>query len=82
MINEILNDTKNQIKLRIVADKYIKKIEIFLHKFSDKFCAAAVFRFSDSSEIVSFLHDIIVCMNFIIDLICLNVSDFSISNHK
>src|SRR5204863_8260662 len=80
MTDEILNDTKNQTKLKIVTNKYIKKIEIFLCKFSDKFHIIAVFRFSDSLEIVFLLHDIIVCMNFIISLICLNISDFSISD--
>ena len=82
MTNEILNSTKSQMKLKIVANKYIKKIEIFLHKFSDKFCTVAVSEFSDLSEIVSFLHDITACMNFIIDLICSNVSDFSISDYR
>src|SRR5436190_22608800 len=82
MTDEILSSTENQIKLKIIADKYIKKIKIFLYKFSDKFCAIIVSESSDLSEIISFLHDITVCMNFIISLICLNVSDFSISDHK
>src|SRR5436190_17294592 len=82
MTDEILNDTESQTKLKIVADKYVKKVEIFLHKFSDKFCTAAAFRFLNSLEIVFFLHDITVCMNFIIILICSNVSDFSISDYK
>ena len=80
MTDEILNSTESQTELKIIADKYVKKIKIFLCKFSDKFCAAAAFRFLNSSEIVSLLHDITVCMNFIISLICLNVSDFSISD--
>ena len=82
MINEILNSTESQTKLKIVTNEYIKRVEIFLHKFSDKFCAVIVFEFSNSSEIISFLHDIIVCMNFIINLIYLNVNNFSISDHK
>ena len=80
MTDEILNSTESQTELRVVADKYVKKIEIFLHKFSDKFHTAAISESSDLSEIVSLLHDITACMNFIIDLICLNVSDFSISD--
>ena len=80
MTNEILSSTENQTKLKIIIDEYIKKIKIFLHKFSNKFCAAAVSEFSDLSEIVSFLYDITVCMNFIISLICLNISNFSISD--
>ena len=82
MTDEILNDTESQTELKIVADKYVKRIEIFLHKFSDKFYTVTAFRSSDLSEIVSFLHDIIVCMNFIINLICSDVSDFSISDYK
>ena len=82
MTNEILSSTENQTELRIVADKYVKKIEIFLCKFFDKSHAVAAFRFLSSSEIVSFLCDITAHMNFIIDLICLNVSNFSISDHK
>ena len=80
MTDEILNSIKNQTKLKIVADKYIKKIKIFLYKFFDKSHAAAAFRFSNSSEIVSFLYNITVCMNFIIDLICSDVSNFAISD--
>ena len=80
MTDEILNSTKSQMKLKIIADKYIKKIKNFLHKFSDKFCAVTVFEFSDLSEIISFLHDITAHMNFIINLICSNISDFSISD--
>ena len=82
MTDEILNDTESQMKLKIVADKYIKKVEIFLCKFSDKFCAVAALEFLSLSEIVSFLCDIIVHMNFIIDLICLDVSDSLISDYK
>src|SRR5436190_2106104 len=82
MTDEILSSIENQTKLRIVADKYIKKIKIFLCKFSDKSHAVIAFRFSDLSEIVSFLHDITVCMNFIINLICLNINNFSISDYK
>ena len=82
MTNEILSSTESQTELEIVADKYVKRIKIFLHKFSDKFCIAAVSEFSDSSENFFFLHDIIVCMNFIISLICSNINDFSISDHK
>ena len=82
MTDEILNDTENQTELKIVADEYVKRVKIFLHKFSDKFCAVIAFRFSDLSEIISFLCDITICMNFIIDLICLNVSNFSISDDK
>src|SRR5436190_14129234 len=80
MTDEILSSTENQTELKIVADEYIKKIKIFLYKFFDKFCTAAAFKSSNLSEIVSFLHDIIACMNFIINLICSDVSDFSISN--
>ena len=80
MTDDVLNNTENQTELRIVTNKYVKKIEIFLCKFSDKFCATAASEFLNLSEIVFFLHDIIVCMNFIIDLICLNVSNFSISD--
>ena len=68
------------MKLKIIANKYIKKIKIFLYKFFNKFHAAAVFKFLNLLEIIFFLHDITVCMNFIINLICLNVSDFSISD--
>ena len=82
MTDEILNDIENQTKLKIVADKYIKKIKIFLHKFSDKFHTVTAFKFLSLSEIVFFLHDIIAHMNFIINLICSDISDFSISDHK
>ena len=82
MTNEILNDAENQTKLKIVTNKYIKKIKIFLCKFSDKFYIITVSESSNLSEIVFFLHDIIICMNFIINLICLDVSDFSISDCK
>ena len=82
MTNEILNSTENQTELKIVADKYIKKIKIFLHKFFDKFYTVTVFKFSDLSEIVSFLHDITAHMNFIINLIYSDISDFLISNCK
>ena len=82
MTDEILNDTESQMKLKIVADKYIKKVEIFLCKFSDKFCAVAASESLSLSKIVSLLHDITVHMNFIIDLICSDVSDFSISDCK
>src|SRR5437773_4890143 len=82
MTDEILNDTESQTELKIVADKYVKKVEIFLHKFSDKFCTVTAFRSLSLSEIVSFLHDITVCMNFIISLIYSDVNDFSISNYK
>ena len=80
MTDEILNDTESQTELKIVADKYVKKIEIFLHKSSDKFYTVIAFRFSDLSEIVSFLHDITVCMNFIINLIYSDINNFSISD--
>ena len=82
MTNEILKDTENQTELKIVADKYIKKIKIFLCKFFNKFHVVIVSEFSNLSEIVFFLHDIIICMNFIIDLIYLNINDSSISNYK
>ena len=82
MTNEILNSTKSQTELKIVADEYVKRIKIFLCKFSDKFCAVAVSESLNLLEIVFFLCDITVCMNFIINLICLNVSNFSISDHK
>ena len=82
MTNEILNSTESQTKLKIVADEYVKKIKSFLYKFSDKFCIVIAFKFLNSSEIVFFLHDIIICMNFIINLIYSNVSNFSISDHK
>ena len=82
MTDEILNDIKNQTELKIVADEYVKRTEIFLCKFSDKFYIIIIFKFLDLSEIVFFLHDITAHMNFIIDLIFLNVNDFSTSDHK
>ena len=82
MTDEILNSTENQTELKVIANEYVKKIKIFLCKFSNKFYTVAVLKSLNLSEIVSFLYNIIAHMNFIIDLICLNISDFLISDYK
>ena len=73
MADSVLGGTETQAELEVVAGEYVKRVEAYLRKSPGKSRAAAPGP-SGSPEIVSLLRGITARMDFIIGLICSDVS--------
>ena len=81
MADGVLRGTEAQMELEVVASEYVKRVEAFLRKSPGKTRAAAP-GLSGSQEVVSLLRGISVRLDFVISLICSDVSGSSTPDRR